>query len=84
MATHAQTFTEAQGHLIVALAKVHAEDLSESQRLLQFWTPARFTPAQTECIQGMLALEADDLRETLVDALEPCALRVQLRAMTRR
>ena len=76
-----ETFTESQAELILSLAEVSATDSGASaERLLQDWTPVRFSEAQAACIREMLALEVEELRATLVDAMEPCALRLRLLA----
>lgn len=76
------TFTESQAELILSLAEVSATDsYASAERLLQEWTPAHFTESQAACIREMLALEAGELKATLVDAMEPCELRLRLLAM---
>ncbi len=64
------TFTELQAKTILAISKI----------MPQAWTPQRFTNAQARCIHEMLQLDADDLRATLADAMEPCDLRRKLRS----
>jgi hypothetical protein len=76
-----ETFTEAQAELILSLAQVNETDSRTSaERLLQDWTPERFTEAQAACIRELLALEARELQATLIDAMEPCELRLRLLA----
>jgi hypothetical protein len=73
------TFTEAQAETILAISRISATDSGFAEQLLQAWTPERFTEAQARCVHEMLKLHADDLRATIADAMEPCALRQRLR-----
>ena len=76
-----ETFSEAQAELILSLARVCTTDSRASaERLLQDWTPERFSGAQAACIRELLALEAEELQSTLIDAMEPCELRLRLLA----
>jgi len=74
------TFTELQAKTILGLSKISATDSGIAEQVLQAWTPERFTGAQARCIHEMLQLDADDLRATLADAMEPCDLRRKLRS----
>lgn len=74
------TFTEAQAETILAISRISATDSGFAEQLLQAWTPERFTEAQARCVHEMLKLDADDLRATIADAMEPCALRQKLRS----
>jgi hypothetical protein len=74
------TFTEVQAETILAIRRICATDSGLAEQLIQAWTPKRFTDAQAQCIQEMLQLDADDLRATIADAMEPCDLRRRLRA----
>ena len=74
------TFTELQAKTILGLSKISATDSGIAEQVLQAWTPQRFTDAQARCIHEMLQLDADDLRATLADAMEPCDLRRKLRS----
>ena len=75
-----ETFSEVQAESILAIKRISASDRGFAQRLLRAWTPARFSAAQSRCIQEMLHLSAEDLRATLADAMEPCDLRQRLRS----
>ncbi|MDM0109349.1 hypothetical protein QTH97_30780 [Variovorax sp. J22R24] len=72
------TFTEAQAETIFALMNISAIDSELADHLLSAWSAERFSVAQARCIHEMLQLDADDLRATLADALEPCGLRRRL------
>ncbi|MGJ7506529.1 hypothetical protein [Variovorax sp. GT1P44] len=73
------TFTEAQAELIFLLAKVGTRDSDAAERLLESWTPTRFTEVQATCVRELLTLDPEELSATLVDAMESCELRHRLR-----
>lgn len=66
-----EQFTEFQARLILALAKLKATSNASVDHLVAALTPARFTPAQADCVLEMLTLAMNDLRETLADAMQP-------------
>jgi len=72
------TFTEVQAEKILAIAKISRPVSGFAEQLVQGCAPERFTDAQAQCIHELLQLDADDLRATLVDAMEPCNLRRRL------
>ena len=76
-------FTETQARLILALAKLKATlkatHSSTIERLVEVFTPTRFTQAQAARVLEILALDTDCGRATLADAMQPCELRQSLR-----
>ena len=78
-----ETFSEVQAETILAINKISATDWGFAQQLLQAWTPGRFTGSQAQCVHEMLQLGAEDMKATLADAMEPCALRQRLRSRRR-
>ena len=78
LATVPATFTEEQAETILVIAKISRPDSGFAEQLVQGCAPQRFTDAQAQCIHELLQLDADDLRATLVDAMEPCNLRRRL------
>lgn len=71
-------FTQEQAEWILALHKLGARDRSRATQVLRDWAPARCSPAQATCIEALLDLDAQDLRDTLADAMEDCDLRGRL------
>ena len=79
LATVPATFTKAQAETILAITKISATDSGFAERFLQACA-SDFTDAQAQCIHELLQLDADDLRATVADAMEPCDLRRRLRS----
>ncbi|MDN8615158.1 hypothetical protein [Variovorax ginsengisoli] len=67
-------FTQEQAEWILALHKLGVRDRSRATQVLHDWTPARCSPAQATCIEALLDLDAQDLHDTLADAMEDCDL----------
>ena len=74
------TFSEKQAETILAITKISATDSELAEQLLLACVREHFTDAQAQCIHELLQLDADDLRATVADAMEPCDLRRRLRS----
>ena len=79
-----ETFTGEQAEWILALHRLHSHDRARALQILADYAPLRCSEAQAACIEELLALDALDLRATLVDAMEDCELRHRLRAQSER
>jgi len=77
-----ETFSERQAYLALDLATLHLSSRARALHMLHDWTHARLmSPSQAECLAQMLLLDRQDFLATLADAMKPCALRHELRAM---
>jgi hypothetical protein len=77
-----ETFSERQACLVLDLATLHLCSRARALHTLHAWEHSRLlSPSQAECIAQMLLLDRQDFLATLADAMEPCALRHELRVV---